>query len=275
MRISRKNFQLVTTYVGLLVFFLIAVFPVLYVILLALQTKHEASAIPPTIIPKSPQWINFLHVAERIPIAKYFSNSLIFSITTTLMVIVTSVMAAYATTKLRIPGRRFIVALFMGGILIPPAVRTIPLYTMIARIGWVDTWAGLSLPLMSTGFALFFMHQYLLTIPDTIVEAARIDGCSEPQILLRIITPLSIPGIITLALYNFLFRWNGYLWPLVATRKKWTTLPVGIAVFKTSEQLITWNLIAAAAVITLIPVLLLFLALGGRIIKGLALQATK
>jgi multiple sugar transport system permease protein len=163
----------------------------------------------------------------------------------------------------------------MGGILIPPAVRTIPLYTMVARMGLVDTWGGLSLPLMATGFALFFMHQYMLTIPDTIVEAARIDGCSEPDILLRIVVPLAMPAIITLMLYNFLFRWNGYLWPLVVTRENWTTLPVGVSVFKSSEQLISWNLIAAAAVITLIPVLLLFVTLGGRIIKGLALQASK
>jgi multiple sugar transport system permease protein len=275
MKTPWQQSQRVTAYIGLTVFFLIAVFPVLYVLLLSLQTKHEASAIPPTIFPKAPQWSNFAQVAERIPIAAYFANSLIFATTTTLMVIVTAVMAAYATTKLNIPGRKFIVALFMGGILIPPAVRTIPLYTLIARLGWVDTWAGLSLPLMATGFALFFMHQYMLTIPDNIVEAARIDGCSEPQILARIIVPLAMPGILTLSLYNFLFRWNGYLWPLVVTRKNWTTLPVGIAVFKTSEQLITWNLIAAAAVVTLIPVLALFLALGGHIIKGLALQASK
>jgi multiple sugar transport system permease protein len=275
MAATRKKRQQILAYAGLTIFAIIAVFPVVYVVLLSLQTTKEAASIPPTIIPAVPQWENFPRVAERIPIFSYFFNSLGYAVTTTLMVLVTSVTAAYATTKLRIPGRKIIVALFMGGILIPPAVRTIPLYTMVARMGLVDTWGGLSLPLMATGFALFFMHQYMLTIPDTIVEAARIDGCSEPDILLRIVVPLAMPAIITLMLYNFLFRWNGYLWPLVVTRENWTTLPVGVSVFKSSEQLISWNLIAAAAVITLIPVLLLFVTLGGRIIKGLALQASK
>lgn len=275
MKARWKNSHHIIAFIGLIVITLLSLFPVVYVVLLSLQTTKEAASIPPTIIPDVMQWVNFAKVADRIPVFSYFFNSFTYALTTTIMVLVTSVSAAYATTKLNIPGRKLIIALFMGGILIPPAVRTIPLYTMVARLGLVDTWAGLSLPLMATGFALFFMHQYMLTIPDDIVEAARIDGCNEPGILVRIITPLAMPAIITLMLYNFLFRWNGYLWPLIVTRKEWTTLPVGVSVFKTSEQLISWNLIAAAAVITLLPVLILFLTLGGRIIKGLALQASK
>ena len=264
-----------TAVTGLSILSIFAVFPVVYVVLLAFQNSQEATSIPPTIIPSGLRWQNFLDVADRIDIPDLFMNSLLFSATTTAMVIVTSLLAAYAIAKLNIPGKKLILASFVGAILIPPAVRAIPLYTMIARLGWVDTWAGLSLPLMATGFGLFFLHQYMLTIPDSFLESARIDGCHEPQIMWHIGAPLARPGIMTLMLYNFLFRWNGYLWPLIVTRKKWTTLPVGISVFKTSEQLITWNLIAAAAVITLIPVLLLFALLGRRIIQGLALQASK
>ena len=265
----------VRAYVWLTLLCIFAVLPVAYVFLLALQTNAEAAALPPTLFPASPQFENFSVVAERMPLARYFYNSVVFSLSTTVAVILTSLFAGYATTKLRMPGRQFIISMFVGGILIPPAIRAIPLYTMIARLNLVDTWAGLSLPLMATGFGLFFMHQFLKTVPDSVVEAARIDGCSESRIVLQIVGPLVLPALVTLFIYNFLFRWNGYLWPLVVTRRTWTTLPVGISVFKTSEQLITWNLIAAAAVVTLIPVLGLFFAVGGRIVKGIAMQASK
>jgi ABC-type glycerol-3-phosphate transport system permease component len=248
---------------------------VVYVFLLALQTNAEAAAIPPTIFPAHPQLSNFPQIADRIPLGKYFYNSLMFSLSTTIAVLLTSLFAAYATTKLRMRGRELIISVFIGGVLIPPAIRAIPLYTMIARLGLVDTWAGLSLPMMATGFGLFFMHQFMKTLPDSVVEAARMDGCSEFRVVLQIIGPLAAPGLVTLFIYNFLFRWNDYLWPLVVTRRNWTTLPVGVSIFKTSEQLVTWNLIAAAAVVTLIPVLLLFFSIGGRIIKGIAFQASK
>lgn len=265
----------VRAYGWLTVFALISLFPVIYVFLLALQTNAEAASLPPTIVPATPQFSNFGVVAERIPLGRYFLNSLVFAASTTVAVLLTSLFAAYATTKLRMPGREFIISIFVGGILIPPAIRAIPLYTMIARMGLVDTWAGLSLPMMATGFGLFFMHQYLKSVPASVVEAARIDGCGETRIVLRIIAPISAPALVTLLVYNFLFRWNGYLWPLVVTRRAWTTLPVGISVFKTSEQLITWNLVAAAAVVTLIPVIVLFATVGGRIVKGIAMQASK
>ncbi len=272
---NNKRRKQIIAYIGLSLFSILAILPVLYVFLLALQTNAEAAAIPPTIIPASPQFGNFQRIAERIPLGRYFSNSVIFSLSTTIAVLVTSLFAAYATTKLRMRGRTFIISIFVGGVLIPPAIRAIPLYTMIARMGLVDTWAGLSMPMMATGFGLFFMHQFMKTLPDSVVEAARIDGCSEMRVVLQIIGPLAAPGLVTLFIYNFLFRWNDYLWPLVVTRRVWVTLPVGVSIFKTSEQLVTWNIIAAAAVVTLIPVLIMFFSIGGRIVKGIAFQASK
>lgn len=262
-------------YLGLSLVALLSVLPVVYILSLSLQSFREASALPPTIVPARPQWQNFVEVTARVPIFDFFRNSLLYSLSTTALLIVTTTPAAYALTKLRIPGASLITALFVGSILVPPAVRTVPLYTMVAGWGWVDTWAGLALPVATTGFGLFFMRQYLLTLPDDVIEAARIDGASEVQILTRVIAPLALPGISTLALFNFIFRWNEYLWPLVVTREKWVTLPVGLAVFKSSEQLVTWNLIAAGAMITLLPVMILFFALRERIMEGIALQAGK
>lgn len=262
-------------YLGLGSLSLFAVFPVLYVLLLSLQTAHESSSIPPTLVPASPQVNNFAEVASRIDLGKYFFNSLLYATSTTLLLVLISTMAAYALTKLKIPGYQLITSLFVASILFPPEVRAIPLYTMIAAWGWVDSWAGLALPLVATGFGLFFMRQYLLTIPDAVLEAARMDGASEWQVFFRMVVPMSLPGMATLTLFNFLFRWNDYLWPLVVTRSEWTTLPIGVLIFKTSENFVPWNLIAAAAVVTLAPVLVLFIALRKQIMDGVALQAGK
>lgn len=262
-------------YLGLTLVALFSVLPVLYILSLSLQTLGEASAIPPTLVPGAPQWANYVSILDRLPLLRFFLNSTLYAVSTTLLLILTATPAAYAITKLNIPGSALLTAFFVGSILVPPDIRVIPLYTMVANWGWVDTWAGLSLPVMTTGFGLFFMRQYLLTLPDEVIEAARMDGCTEWGVLLRIIFPLAVPGMFTLALFNFIFRWNDYLWPLVVTREAWRTLPVGLAVFKSSEQLITWNLIAAGAMITLLPLLILFLALRERILKGIALQAGK
>ena len=263
------------TYLGLGILALFAIFPVLYVLLLSLQTAREASSLPPTLLPASPQISNFGAIAERIPLVKLFFNSLVYSSSTTLLLVIISTMAAYALVKLKIPGHQLLTSLFVASILFPPEVRAIPLYTMIASWNWVDTWAGLVLPLVATGFGLFFMRQFMLTIPDSVLEAARMDGAGEIQVFLRMVMPMSVPGMATLTLFNFVFRWNDYMWPLVVTRSQWTTLPLGVLVFKTSENLVPWNLVAAAAVITLTPVLVLFVALRRQIMDGVALQAGK
>lgn len=271
----RRSIGRVAAHAGLVALSLAVLFPLVYVVLLSFQTIQEASSIPPTLIPAVFDLENYERVFERLDVVGLFANSTIYTVSTTLMVLVTSTLAAYAVTKIRVPGRRWVLALFVGSILVPPAVRTIPLYTMIAGWGWVDTWAGLALPLTATGFGLFFMNQFMLTIPDEVVEAARIDGAGEFTIVARVIVPLALPGIAVLGLYNFMFRWNDYLWPLVVTRQEWQTLPVGVALFKSSQQLITWNLIAAAAVVTLLPVMALFFALRERIMDGIAIQAGK
>lgn len=275
MRRLRRNAGRIAAHAGLALLSLVVLFPLVYVVLLSFQTIQEASSIPPTLIPAAFDFENYARVFERLDVIGLFTNSTIYTVSTTAMVLVTSTLAAYATTKIRMPGRRLVLALFVGSILVPPAVRTIPLYTMIAGWGWVDTWAGLALPLTATGFGLFFMNQFMLTIPDEVVEAARIDGAGELTIVARVIVPLALPGIAVLGLYNFMFRWNDYLWPLVVTRQEWQTLPVGVTLFKSSQQLITWNLIAAAAVVTLLPVMALFFALRERIMDGIAIQAGK
>lgn len=268
---GRKIFS----YSILILFSIMMGFPFFYLVSLSLQSSQEAMRIPPTFLPAIPRFINYPKVLSRAPLLLYLRNSFIFAGLTTLGVLITASLASYALTKLRFPGRSFWTLAFIFTILLPPAVRIVPLYTFIAKLGWVNTWQGLILPLTMTGFTVFFMRQYLIQIPSEPIEAAKIDGASEIKIFLQIIMPLCRPVIGTVALLNFIFRWNGFLWPLVMTHGKNVPLTVGLASFQSSEQFVSWNIVAVAAMFLTIPSLLLFLFMQKYIIRGIAIGVGK
>ena len=268
---GRKIFS----YSVLTLFSIMMGFPFFYLVSLSLQSNSEAMSMPPTIVPAIPRFVNYMEALGRAPLLLYLRNSLIFAGLATLGVLITASLASYALTKLRFPGRYFWTLAFIFVILLPPAVRIVPLYTFIAKLGWKNTWQGLILPLTMTGFTVFFMRQYLVQIPSEPIEAARIDGASELRIFLQIVMPLCRPAIGTIALLNFIFRWNGFLWPLVVTHGENIPLTVGLASFQTSEEFAPWNIVAAAAMFLTVPSFLLFLLMQKYIIKGIAIGAAK
>lgn len=270
-----KRKRRIIVYVVLILFSVIMGFPFFYLTSLSLQSDGESISIPPTIIPATLKFTNYLAALRRAPVGLYLRNSFIYAGLTTLGVLITASLAGYALTKLRFPGRNFLTVVFMFTILFPPAVRAVPLYLFVAKLGWSNTWQGLILPLTMTGFTIFFMRQYLVQMPDEPIEAARIDGASEFRIFTQIVIPLSRPALGTIALLNFIFRWNGFLWPLIVTRGNRVPLTVGLAAFQTSEEMVYWNIVASAAMFLVIPSLILFLLLQKYIIKGIALGAAK
>ena len=216
--------------------------------------------------------INYLRVLGKFPLLAQLMNTVIYSSSTTVLVVFTATLAAYSLAKLNLPGRTLLVVFFISSLLLPPDMRAVPMYTLIAQWGWADTWKGMIFPLSCTGFAIFFMYQYMITVPQDLLDAARIDGASEGAILARIVMPLSKTAIGTIGLYNFLFRWRDYVWPLVVTRGKVTTLAVGIGSLQTSEYLILWNLIGAGTMYLFIPSLILFLVLRRYIMRAVAIE---
>jgi len=247
-------------------------FPFIYLLLLSLQTDVDIAKVPPAFFPSHLLFENYIRVLSRFPLLDQLLNTVIYASTTTLMVVLTASLAAYALAKLNLPGRTLLTIFFVSSLLLPPNIRAIPMYTLIARLGWADTWKGMILPLSCTGFAIFFLYQYMITIPQNLIDAARIDGASEGTILIRIITPLAKTAIGTIGLYNFLFRWRDYIWPLIVTRGKVTTLAVGIGALQTTEYLILWNLVAAGTMFLFIPSLLLFLGLRRYIMNAVAIE---
>lgn len=270
-----KRKRIIVAYAVLILFSVMMGFPLFYLVSLSFQSNQESVSIPPTIIPAALKFANYLTALDRAPLGLYLKNSIIYAGLTTLGVLVTASLAGYALTKLRFPGRNFLTVVFMFTILFPPAVRAVPLYLFVAKLGWTNTWQGLILPLTMTGFTIFFMRQYLVQMPDEPIEAARIDGASEMRIFTQIVIPLSRPALGTIALLNFIFRWNGFLWPLIITRGDRVPLTVGLATFQTSEEMITWNVVGAASMFLVMPSLIFFLLLQKYIIKGIALGGEK
>ncbi|MCF7945055.1 MAG: carbohydrate ABC transporter permease [Spirochaetia bacterium] len=251
---------------------IIMAFPFLYLIKLSLQPTQDVMQLPILFIPSSLHFENLWKVNELIPVLRFFNNTVLYAVSTTVLTITTGTMAAYALAKLDLPGSKLIMLCFISSVLLPPEIRAIPMYTLVSGFGWIDTWKGMIIPMASTGFSIFFLYQYLITIPTEILESARIDGASELRIMVSIAIPMSVTAIASMALYNFLFRWRGFIWPLIMTRGKVTTLSVGLSQLKTGEQLTQWNMIASATMYTFIPALLLFLFLRKYIFQAISMN---
>ncbi len=269
---SRKRTRKIALHAVLVMLTVIMAFPFFYLIKLSLQPDADVMQLPIKFLPSRLDWSTFTRVAEQVSIWAQLLNTLIYAVSTSLLTVVTGACAAYALAKLQLPGARWLIMFFISTLLLPPQIRAVPMYTMMADLGWVDTWKGMILPLASTGFAIFFLYQYMITIPDEMLEAARIDGASEFQILWTIIVPISKTSLFTMGLYNFLFRWRGFICPLIMTKGRVTTLPVGLSALKRGEYLMQWNLIGAATMFSFIPSLILFLALRRYIMSAIAVE---
>lgn len=256
----------------LIVIALIMAFPFIYLMKMSLQPDPDIFQVPMKFVPSDIVPGNYLTVLGMFPLLKQLMNSAIYSVSTSLLTVATAGCAAYALAKLQLPGGRILIMFFIATMLLPPEIRAIPMYTMMASFSWVDSWKGMIIPLSATGFAIFFVYQYMITIPDELIEAAYIDGASESRIFTHLILPISKTALATMGLYNFLFRWRGFIWPLVMTRGRVTTLSVGLSALKTGEDLMRWNLVGAATMFLFIPSLIMFLSLRRTILRAVAVN---
>ena len=267
---AKKKTQRIVLHAALIAMAVLMAFPFLYLMKLSLQPDGDIFQVPIRFFPSPIRPQNYITVLGLFPLLRQFMNSVFYAAATTVLTTLTATLAAYALAKLRLPGARPIMLFFIATMLLPPEIRAIPMYTLMARFGWVDTWAGMIIPLATTGFAIFFIYQYMITLPDELIEAAKIDGASENRILWMVAVPLSQTAIATMALYNFLFRWRGFIWPLVMTRGNVTTLSVGLSTLKTGEGLMQWNLVGAATMFLFLPSLLLFIGLRRLVLGAVA-----
>ncbi|MNZ53648.1 L-arabinose transport system permease protein AraQ [compost metagenome] len=176
---------------------------------------------------------------------------------------------------MKFPGRNILFMFFLITLMIPFQATMIPLFRMVSSFGWIDTFQGLIIPQISTAFGIFLVRQFMLSMPDAILEAAQIDGCSEMRKFWHIVVPMNGSVMATLAIFTFNTAWNNLLWPLLATNsEKMRTLPVGMALFKSSRD-IDWTAIMAGSVMSLIPMIILFLLMQKQFIRGITAGAVK
>ena len=204
---------------------------------------------------------NYVHVNNTIPIIRYFFNSLIVSIFTTLGQIIISTLAGYAFARLDFKFRNTLFFIILITMYIPPQVNIIPLFFIMRELHLVDTYAALILPGIFGGFGVFLMRQHFLSFPKELEDASIIDGCNKLQMFIKIVCPLATPAIATLGIFTFITSWNSFIWPLIITNSEaMRTLPLGLAIFKGSyREVIVWGDLLACSVICTIPAILIFL----------------
>jgi multiple sugar transport system permease protein len=250
-------------------------FPLLWMVSVSFMPTGAASSYPPPLLPSAPTLENYRQMFANNSAGRYLLNSALLATTVTCISLVFNTLAGYAFAKLRFRGRERIFRGLLGALVIPGQVVMIPLFAIVKQLGLVSTYGGVVVPAMASVFGIFLVRQYALSLPDELLEAARIDGASEARIFRSIVVPLMKPILVTLAILTFLATWNDFMWPLIVlTDQEVQTLPVAIAGLS-REHVQDNELMMAGAVITVVPVLVLFLALQRYYIAGILAGGVK
>lgn len=257
---------------------IIMVAPLVWMLSTSLKTKESVFALPPEWIPRPAQWENYLRVWEAGPLASGIANSMIVSFSVTIIGTIASTMAAFAFAKLRLPGKNAIFIGLLAGLMIPMPTLLIPQFIMFSTIGWVDTLQPLIIPgLFGNIMMIFFLRQYLASTPDSVIEAAKIDGAGYVRIFTTMILPLIRPAIAAQFILWFMAVWNDYIGPVIYLNSpEKMTLQLVIANFNAAYAIQTdYPLIMTASVIALVPIFAIFVAFQRQIIESVALTGTK
>ena len=262
-------------YLALSIGALLMAFPILWMISMSLKAPEEIFTPQFTLIPQHPVWSNYLFGWVKSGFGNYFMNTLIIAVGAVFFSVVFNSMAGFALAKYRFFGRDGIFLFILAALMVPIQVKIVPLYLLTAGLGWVDTFQGAILPTISQAFGVFLMRQYCLTIPDELIEASRIDGCSDFWIFWRIVFPLCKPAMAVNIIFQFMWRWNDLLWPLIVLRKEQMyTIQQGLAFFR-EDPSVAGGPIMAMSLVSAIPIILLFFGLQKYFIQGIALTGMK
>ncbi len=265
----------VVLYTTLVVSSILMLFPFYWTLAASLKLEGMIFASPPQWIPDPFTLEHYHEVLTRIPFVRYFVNSVFIAVTVTVLRVMFDTLAGYAFAKLDFPGRDKLFFLLLLGIMIPFQVNLIPVFRIVADLGWLDSFAALIVPRLSSVLGIFLMRQYIMSIPDEILDSARIDGAGELKVFTRIVIPLSLPGMAALAIFTFMEVWNDFLWPrLVLSSEHMFTLPLGLAQLQ-MRNTSTWGTTMAGAVITAIPLIVVFLLMQRQFIAGMTEGAVK
>jgi multiple sugar transport system permease protein len=254
---------------------MLTLLPLVWMVSVSLMSPGEASTYPPPLLPRQVTFANYRELFAQTGMGRYLANSVVLTTAVTLASLLVNVAAGYAFAKLRFAGRDRIFKLLLGALVIPSQVAMVPLFLLLKQLGLVNTYGGVIVPALASIFGIFVVRQYALTVPDDLLEAARIDGASEFRIFRAVILPMLQPIVVTLAVFTALGTWNDFMWPLIVLNdSELYTLPVALASLS-REHVQDNELMMAGAVLTTLPVLLVFLVLQRYYIQGITLGSVK
>ncbi|ULL15402.1 carbohydrate ABC transporter permease [Paenibacillus sp. H1-7] len=269
-----KSIGVTSRYILAIVITAIIFFPVYWMLITALKTPYELRMAVPTFWPEKLMWSNFLDAFGSIPFWRFAGNTLVQTVGIIFLQINIGLMAAYAFAKGNFPGREKLFILVLAALIVPDQVTFVPVYVMMSKLGWINTFYALIIPHAASAYGIFLLRQTFKSINNDVIEAAKVDGASRIQVLYRILTPMAFPTVITLLVISFINSWNSYFWPLVMTNSNnMRVLTVGIAMMRDSiagNEALNFHLLMAASVVVILPIVIVFIFAQKYIVAAMA-----
>lgn len=276
---TMRRMRVVLQYAAVGIITLIVLFPIYWMVISSLKTSNELLLPVPTLWPKEFRWENFPNVLKRAPFVRYLFNTLVTTFFTMAGHLVIGVLAAYGFAKGNFKGKNVLFLLILGALMIPIQVTFVPIYVMISRVGWINSFPGLIVPNLVSAYFIFMLRQAFMSVDNSYLEAGRVDGLSRIGTIIHVLIPMCAPTVITVSIISFINGWNSYFWPkMVATRDEYRTIAVGVTRLRQTfagMETANYNEIMAGAVMAIIPVILIFLVLQKYIMTGMSKAAMK
>lgn len=250
--------------------------PFFWMVTTSIKGPTEVQVFPPIWWPETPRWQNFADAWETAPFGRFYVNSIVVTLSGVVLEILIASLSAYAFARIRFRFREALFLVMLAAMMIPGQVALIPNYVTLKHLGWINQYAGIVIPHVSSVFGAFLLRQAILSMPADLFDAAHMDGLGHVRCMLKIALPLARPVVATLALYLFIAKWNDYLWTLIVTNtQNMRTLPVGLAMVRSAEYNIGPEHLMAASLFVLVPVLVVFFTAQKQLIEGIAAGALK
>ena len=276
-RPARPRIHRVALYVILVGVAVVPLFPLYWLVISSFKTPQEFSQIPPTWFPADPTLGQMETALTAVPFAQSLLNSVIIAGGSTLSVLITSVFAGYVFAKHSFRGRDAIFWAIVATMFLPPVVTLVPLYSMVNAMGVGDSYIGVMLPWLANAFGIFLMRQFIMGVPDEIIEAARVDGAGEIRIVLQFVVPLIKPAMVTLAVFMFVYAWNNFLWPVTLLKSE-ELYPVVLTVNRLMAYTMSFdfrNVVLAGTLVASLPTLIIFVLTQRVFVQGIASTGVK
>ena len=273
---ATRRAKLIGGYLGILAVLLLIGLPLFWILMTSFKAKGDIYTDPVNWLPPVWETKNYSDATTRVPFWTYLRNSVLITAVLSIIKIVLGVISAYALAILRFPGRHLVFLLVISSLMVPSEITVISNYALVNSLGWRNTFVGIIVPLAGVAFGTFLMRNHFLSLPYELVEAARMDGAGPIRLLTKVLLPVSWPTLTAFSVITMVNEWNTYLWPfLMADTEDVAPLQVGLTMLQNNDGVTNWGPVMAATILTIIPMVIIFLALQKYMIQGLTTGAVK